>query len=258
MLDWRGRPLVEVTINGRGPYRFILDTGASGTVIGMDLREELGLPAVAGVSAVTPSGVPATRVQVEQMRMGKVVLKNSFVAAMDLSGVLRGADAPRGVLSAASFSGHLLIFDYPGRRIQVRKGQLGPADGRRVFEYTAADLLPTVPLRVAGREIPAHIDSGASAALTLPSRYKDELPLRDKPVEAGRARTVSGETAVYAAGVAGAIVLGEYELEIPQVRFADIRAALIPGKSERANIGYEVLRRFVVTMDSLNRRIRFD
>src|SRR5216684_4175785 len=59
MGDLGGRPIVEVSINGKGPYRFILDTGASVTVISDDLKDELALPA--GVSnAHTPDGASAS------------------------------------------------------------------------------------------------------------------------------------------------------------------------------------------------------
>src|SRR3954464_15008351 len=43
MLDLGGRPMVEVRINGKGPYAVILDTGASVTAIDETLVKELGL-----------------------------------------------------------------------------------------------------------------------------------------------------------------------------------------------------------------------
>src|ERR1700748_2039576 len=43
MLNYGGRPLVEVMINGKGPYRFILDTGATVNVIDTSVATELSL-----------------------------------------------------------------------------------------------------------------------------------------------------------------------------------------------------------------------
>jgi predicted aspartyl protease len=43
MLDIGGRPVVEVKINGKGPFPFILDTGAMFTVIDSSLSDELSL-----------------------------------------------------------------------------------------------------------------------------------------------------------------------------------------------------------------------
>ena len=39
-----GHPLVQVTINGHGPYTFVLDTGASALVVSQWLVDELKLP----------------------------------------------------------------------------------------------------------------------------------------------------------------------------------------------------------------------
>ena len=48
MQDMGGRPVVDLKINGKGPYRFVLDTGATATVIGEELSRELSLPAACG------------------------------------------------------------------------------------------------------------------------------------------------------------------------------------------------------------------
>ena len=45
--------------------------------------------------------------------------------------------------------------------------------------------------------------------------------------------------------------LGKYVLENPELRFQDIPSA--PG-----HVGYEFLRRFAVTLDVSNRRLKFD
>src|ERR1700688_2388512 len=39
-----GRPVVSVRVNGKGPFRFALDTGVTGTVVSKELAHELGLP----------------------------------------------------------------------------------------------------------------------------------------------------------------------------------------------------------------------
>src|SRR5689334_12413197 len=44
-----GKIFVEVTVNGRGPYPFIMDTGSPPTIIDSDLAEDLGMK-------VTPMG----------------------------------------------------------------------------------------------------------------------------------------------------------------------------------------------------------
>jgi hypothetical protein len=64
-----------------------------------------------------------------------------------------------------------------------------------------------------------------------------------------------GEFQVSIARLKGTIELGKYKLDLDEVRFSDVRPG--PGPAP-GNVGYDVLRHFVVTLDSKNRRIRLD
>src|SRR6188508_2577354 len=55
-------PVVEVTIGGKGPYKFAIDTGAQGHGrISTALAEQLGLPKVGEVGTPAPGGAVASR-----------------------------------------------------------------------------------------------------------------------------------------------------------------------------------------------------
>jgi hypothetical protein len=256
MQDMGGRPVVEVKINGKGPYRFVLDTGAVTTVVSDELARELSLAAPAGVQVTAVGGGPAPSIVViGDLRVGDATLKDMIAAAMPLGSLLKGVNAPRGVLSAASFPGYLLTYDYPGRQISIKKGVLGETDSKSTFQYTQQEVLPTVPVRIAGQDTNVHLDTGSAFGLTLPLKFLKELPLTSSPKEAGKVHTGGGEFPVSIARVNGPIELGKYKLDLDEVRFSDAK----PGPGPAAgNIGYEVLRHFVVTLDSKNRRIRLD
>ena len=254
MQDVGGRPVVEVRINGKGPYRFIFDTGASITVIDAELKDELKLPVAPGVKAAAPGHGPTPAiVSVDALSVGGATLKGVTAALMPLGSLFTGDQRPRGVLSASSFPGHLVTFDYPSRRIVLRKGRLEPADTAGTLAYGADDPLPTVPIAIAGHETRVHLDTGSGYGLMLPTRFLEELPLASKPEPAGKARVHGGEYPITKARVDGAITLGGYTLELPDVSFADVKPGFGPA---RGNIGYQVLRDFVVTLDSRNRLIR--
>ena len=192
---------------------------------------------------------------IHDVRVGNAVLKDVIAAAMPLGGLLKGENATRGVLSAACFPGYLLTYDYPAKRISIRKGALARADSKSIFQYTEDQVLPTVPVRIAGHDTQVHLDTGSGSGLTLPVKFLAELPLASQPKQAGAARTAAGEFPVSTARVNGTIELGKYHLALDEVRFSDARPG--PGPAV-GNIGYRVLKDFVVTLDSKNQRIRLD
>jgi hypothetical protein len=256
MQDMEGRPVIDLKINGKGPYRFILDSGAVTTVVSDELSRELSLTPPAGVQvASVGGGPPPAIVVIHDVRIGDAVLEGMIAAVMPLGGLLKGENAPRGVLSAANFPGYLLTYDYPGKHISIKKGALENADSKSTFQYTDEQVLPTVPVRIAGHDTQVHLDTGSPFGLTLPVKFATELPLASQPKEAGRVRTGGGEVPISIARLNGTIELGKYKLELDEVRFSDARPG--PGPAS-GNIGYDVLRHFVVTLDSKNRRVQLD
>src|SRR4029077_4745038 len=103
------RPIVEVKINGKGPYRFIFDTGASGTVISNELAHELFLPALQHAQMGRPgSNTPldAYVTKVNSLEIGGAKAEGVAAVYSDLSllkHLNKSADAPVGVLSSVNF-----------------------------------------------------------------------------------------------------------------------------------------------------------
>jgi Aspartyl protease len=248
-----GRPVVSVRVNGKGPFKFILDTGAEGTVVGEELAHELGLPDKGRTRAGRPGAVasaPATVTRIETLELGKAQVSGLFAVSLNLSNVWTGSDTPRGVLSAAAFPGLLITLDYPARQIELWRGELPAADGQSIFEWDAGERLPSVPLTLNDVKLKATLDSGSAFGISLPRKYVNSLRLESKPVEARKEKTVDGQSAVFVAKLDGLAKIGQFTIENPQVRFTEGQPS--------ANIGSEVLQQFSVTLDSKNRRVRLE
>jgi predicted aspartyl protease len=76
--------VVPVFVNGKGPYDFALDTGASSTVISLELAAEFGL-ATEKISQLTAGGGDGTvsRVQLSSLAVGTARQENLAAAASD-------------------------------------------------------------------------------------------------------------------------------------------------------------------------------
>jgi aspartyl protease len=245
----KGRPVVEVAVNGKGPFPFVLDTGAGGTVLEGELVQELGLPTVGEVhigDPIHPHGLAAKQVKIDRLAIGGLTLSGMTTTAVENSGFREHLGA-RGVLGMPLFSELLLTIDYAGAEVRIAQGELSDPDGKEILSFRQ-DHTIRVPITVGAVEIEADVDSGSPAAVSLPEEYMEKLPLDGKPVPIGKARTVTAEFPVYGATLKGAVQIGSHRLENPALRF---------NKLPNANIGGEILGRFAITIDQKNRRIRF-
>lgn len=80
--------LVPVTINGRGPYDLVLDTGATFTCVDDALAEELELPAVRGQISVGAGVGGAGRMhlaRVDSLGVGPARMTDLSVCVLDLA-----------------------------------------------------------------------------------------------------------------------------------------------------------------------------
>jgi hypothetical protein len=124
MLFFGNRPVIQVKLNGKRPYRFIFDSGAAGTVIDRELAEELKLPILGGAKLAGPGGgkgVSGKVVRVDELLFEQVCVFGLTAVSMELVRFLGEKDAPRGVLSGPMFRGYLLTFDYPRREVIIQR-----------------------------------------------------------------------------------------------------------------------------------------
>ena len=245
-----GRVVVPVTISGKGPFPFIFDTGAHGSVMDLAFARQLGLKLGAEIMVGSPGGAgkPGHLVALENVGMGGVSI--GALPCVAFEGMpFKGDDPPRGVIGPYGFSGLLITLDYPHQRLVFTRGALPDADQREIFGWTADQPLPRVPITVAGQKIDVHLDSGAKHGLSLATSYEKTLPLAGPPVAAGRARTVDQDVAAERATLKGTVTIGRYTLEHPTLFFSDLH-------QEVGNVGPVLLRQFSLTLDPANRRLR--
>ncbi len=85
--------IVDLTINGKGPYPFALDTGASLSLIDLQLAQRLGLPVAGSPEDITGVGGTqrVTPMSVSQWAMGAATLPARTITSASLSELRRSA-----------------------------------------------------------------------------------------------------------------------------------------------------------------------
>jgi predicted aspartyl protease len=107
--------MVDVHINGHGPYHFVVDTGADRTILASEVAEELGL---AHGEAVMLKGVVRAvlteTVSIRTMTFGSITKRHLMVPTLSRS--LLDAD---GYLGLDFLDGHRVTFDFENHLLQI-------------------------------------------------------------------------------------------------------------------------------------------
>lgn len=110
--------VVSVTINGTGPYEFLLDTGTNTTLLHTEFAAQLGLRPMDRVELITVAGSQAVpRAKLPSLRLGDKVENDLEVLFSDLRGVRSVLPKVRGVLGQNFLAEFNYLVDYPNRRI---------------------------------------------------------------------------------------------------------------------------------------------
>jgi predicted aspartyl protease len=177
--------LVEARVNGAGPYRFFVDTGASTLILSTKVAKAAGLKSGAGhvVILKTPAGdVRSTAAVVRRFESGGLRLENLAAVVVpdaDLA-PLAGAFGAEGVLGMTAVRDLVLEMDFPARQISaVRPGSRSyPVEVSVPYE----GLSPIVQLEVHGKTVRALVDTGSNFHLIVPDMASYPLvqpPLKD-------------------------------------------------------------------------------
>jgi len=168
--DQIGRILAPVMINGRGPFRLLVDTGASYSTVSPQLAAALGLessddyPFV--VNGVTGS-VRAPSVPIDVLKAGDLELRSLRLPVI-WAPIMGGAD---GILGAAGLRNERIMVEFARNRVTISRPNIGlaPRGFQRIRAKIMENGLMTVDVRVGGVHAIAIVDTGAERSLGNPA-----------------------------------------------------------------------------------------
>lgn len=180
-LDGIGRIIAPVMINGTGPYRFLVDTGANYSMMSPALAQRLGLkPHDDALLRVI--GITGTErmpwVLVSRLRVGRFRLGNLRMP-LSASPVMNGLD---GILGLAGFPAERIAVDFRHNSVW-----LGHSNGGGVWGYlsipaqlTTGGLLQ-VSARIGNIPVVAIIDTGSPRTLGNEALHRALLRNAERP-----------------------------------------------------------------------------
>jgi predicted aspartyl protease len=240
-----GRIYVQARVNGRGPFRFAVDTGASGwgradTTLVSALHLKTGMP------ATTSDGIQKARVatvHLDSLELGGVSRKDLEVIARDYDSRMSPDAAFSGIIGREFFADGLLIIDYPERTLSFSRTLSLSPTGPNVLRYERAF---RVPVSIGEVRTEGNLDTGANVAFVLPKSLFKRVS--DAPLQhAGAGRLTNSRIETMRATVRGPFRIGGVSLSDVPVRVSDRYPELL--------VGAHALQHFVFMIDQRSRSI---
>ncbi len=171
--DAAGRAVAPISINGQGPFSFIIDTGANRSVLSQALATRLGLtPAGVGVVHSIDGAQPATLVNVESLSFGTLRLSRGDTPVLD-GPMLDGA---HGLLGVDGMAGRLLHIDFTKRCVEIYENaaQMPTRGWQSAPARMRFGSMLMVPGEIMGVHVNVLIDTGSDISLANQS-FRDAL-----------------------------------------------------------------------------------
>ncbi|HVF36599.1 MAG TPA: retroviral-like aspartic protease family protein, partial [Sphingomicrobium sp.] len=255
----RTRMTVDVRVNGRGPYRFLVDSGADSSVVGLRIARDLQLPVGTPITLNAMTGsARVDRVLVDELTLGPTTIHN-----LELPALREQFLGGEGMIGIDALVRQRLMMDFEQRTIKVEDARQPAQMLDGVIVVTAQrrrGQLILTQVRAAGLPVEAVIDTGSEITI-------GNLALRDKLFRRHPDKFVT----VQATGVTGVTMdlhlariaelqLGSVTLNNVPIAFADVPPFRVFGldKQPALLLGTDLLATFRrVSLDFRSRKVRF-
>ena len=244
--------MVLATIEGQGPFRLLLDTGAAVSLLDDDAAARLG-SRILGSSLVMTGGGGASlaakgQVRIERLVSGDVTLMDFDMAIHDLAKFEPILGPLDGVLGYSALMGTTFTIDFPGRTVSATNESLDPDAPRQNDEawFKFATSRPHIEANVAGRPVAVLVDSGSGAGFDFETFKSLPRSGGDRPSHASL--NLDRLVVTRSARLSGKVRLGPIVYDAPAI-------GSVPSGSK---IGTQVMSEFRWTFDTSKGLIRID
>ncbi len=256
--DRADRMTVPVRVLEKGPFNFLIDTGAQNTVLSTALASRLALVPTARARLIGIAGTEMVdTVEIEQLDLGRRSYYNLLAPLLEQRHI--GAD---GILGLDSLQGQRVLIDFRTNAMTI--GDAASLGGNKGFDIVitarrrSGQLIMT-EAKIDGIKVDVVIDTGAETSI-------GNLPLqralsRRRGSETTILQSVTGQSVEAQIGFATSLVIDKVSLNNVLIAYTDSPAfaALELGKRPALLLGMRDLRSFDrVAIDFATRKILFD
>lgn len=253
------RMILPVRVNGQGPFRFVVDSGADRSVIGRGVAERLAVPAGAPVrlTGVVETAIVPT-VRVDALRLGLSEITDLQMPALHERDI--GAD---GIVGIDALAEQRLMMDFERRRVTIE-------DVRHRIPTLPGDIVVTArrqngqliitQVAASGRNVLAVIDSGAMISIGNTALMRKVFGRRAPKLRMTEMIGVTGATRMVPIAILPELQIGPLVMLNVPMAFADLPPFARFGLTDEPAVllGTDTLQAFArVSLDFRRRKVRF-
>jgi len=251
---------LKAMVDGKGPFRFIFDTGGQG-ILNPDVAKALGIRPAGNVAV---GGAGAGTVQtgvawVPAVQLGNAVMTHQSFAVLPLGPTMQAIEGVHidGMVGYETAARYRTTIDYARQTMTLTLPNRAGRPAGSVVPFVFDSTIPQIGASVDGLAGRFIVDTGSRKSLVLTTPFVQAHGLR--------ARYAPSVTGIFGYGIGGpsrAQLTRVRQLKIGSVAIADVIAGLgldtmgaMADPTIAGNIGAGVLKRFTVTLDYPNQRL---
>jgi predicted aspartyl protease len=222
--DRIGRVWVPVIINGKGPFRLVLDSGATRSAVTPQVAARLGLSTDKSPPVIL-RGVTGTATA-PTIRADSLEVGDLYIAPTTLPIVNDAFGGAEGLLGTEGLGDKRIYIDFRNDFINIARSKGTPADDSFITLQTLRrpDDLLVVRATIGGVNARAIIDTGAQATVAN-SALRDALEKKLRTAQGTRDEITgaTGETQIGEGQIVSRIALGGVAIHSAHMTFGDMR-----------------------------------
>jgi hypothetical protein len=248
--------VIEAKWDRFGPYRFLVDTGSSVTLISPELAKRYDVK--------DPPVPSAPQIRVKTSEGGTTLLPTTTIRRIEL-GDARFEYVPALIYDCNAVSAHLgvkidgilgfplfretvLTLDYPRSRVVLNPTTAAGLLPGSTIPFNNSSKTPLIPIRLGDTTFIALVDSGSDAPLSLnPVGLKPTYAVTPHVGASVTISTLSGDHTKLVGRLSDTLTIGNYSLPRPLVEVTE----------ELSSIGGELLKNFTVTFNQEQNQVTF-
>ncbi|MHA2242344.1 MAG: aspartyl protease family protein [Candidatus Thorarchaeota archaeon] len=178
---------IPVRVNGEGPFRFTLDTGAVATTVTTSIAEKLGIRTHTNSDGKYEGlGFEYTVGNLDAFRLGTEDRKNEEILVFDMKALLGISDRISGNVGHSTLKDYILSINYSKKILRLDKGDFSGKEPSSWtdFNYVGDTHLLGVPVQINDKgPFDLVLDTGSPIIALMPRLAKEmDLELGDSEV----------------------------------------------------------------------------